>query len=329
MAEPANERTARPEWLTPVDEPGRPATRQASSPAIVPGRRLLEAATTLADGATEVHSQLRDLDPEKRDAVLEVFNRQLNAVVGAWLELVRDMLLQDELPHTTGVVPAGDSGAKAGNSTPAAVVTGPAGGFQASGETSSPSQAPDVSAVRVPSAMRQEAGDPGGEPRAAHGAAGSDPRSYRVGESRTRDELTGILDRPATFSALRREMERSRRLHDPLVLGFLDVNGLRLVNNTRGLRAGDDLLVSVAKSLQAILRDHDVVGRVGGDKFVFAMSGVDIDRARARFSGFIVTPEETTSPSRVVRIGFAELRGDDSVEDLVTRAETGLARPNL
>jgi diguanylate cyclase (GGDEF)-like protein len=295
-------------WLAPAGG----GTAHASPPhpaAVVPGQRLLEAAATLADGATEVHAQLRDIGPGGSDELLEILTRQLNAIVAAWVGLVRDMLVQDAPGSAAQAPPAVGTEAPAG---PPATTDRPAGGAdteprRAAGAKGEPPPAP--SGAGPDAGLREGAGD-----------------SYHL-DVRSRDELTGLLDRPAGFAAVRRQMERARRLGEPIVVGYLDVNALRRVNDTRGIRAGDDLLRSIGASLRTVLREHDVVARVGGDKFVFAMAGVELDRARERFVTFVVAPEESAPPSRIVRIGFAQLRDEDAVEDLVARAEAAIPKP--
>jgi diguanylate cyclase (GGDEF)-like protein len=290
------EQGARAAWLAPIADATASAHPAPPVP-VVPGQQLLQAASALADGALEVHAQLQQLEPDHRVELLEVLTRQLNTIVGAWVGLIRDMLVQDSALSTPP--PLSGGGPEAVAETPAPTATT---GDVAAGE-------------RTGTAAAQPSTTWGDD-------------TYNV-NPRTRDELTGLLDRPAGFGAVRRQMERARQLREPMVVGYVDVNGLRRVNDTRGIRAGDELLRSIAASLRTVLREHDVVARVGGDKFVFAMAGVDIVRARERFVTFVVAPEETAPPSRVVRVGFAELRDDDTVEDLVARAEAAVVKPPL
>jgi diguanylate cyclase (GGDEF)-like protein len=63
-------------------------------------------------------------------------------------------------------------------------------------------------------------------------------------------------------------LERARRAEEGLVVAFVDVDGLKQVNDTEGHFAGDALLIPVANSLRAYLRSYDLVMRFGGDEFV-------------------------------------------------------------
>jgi diguanylate cyclase (GGDEF)-like protein len=81
-----------------------------------------------------------------------------------------------------------------------------------------------------------------------------------------RDPLTGILNRRGFTEAFERELARARRYNRPFVLAYVDVRGLKAVNDTQGHRAGDELLREAAELLQASARADDVVGRLGGDE---------------------------------------------------------------
>jgi diguanylate cyclase (GGDEF)-like protein len=74
---------------------------------------------------------------------------------------------------------------------------------------------------------------------------------------------------------------------------FIDVDGLKYVNDTQGHRAGDELLVDAARVLTEVFRETDVIGRVGGDEFAILelIDGVEASdggskRLRARIEEF-------------------------------------------
>lgn len=139
----------------------------------------------------------------------------------------------------------------------------------------------------------------------------------------TVDELTGALRRGSGFAALRHEIDRARRTGTPLVVGFLDVDGLKEVNDTFGHTAGDTLLCSVVAALRASLRSYDVVVRYGGDEFVYSLAGADISAAVKRFRT-MRTLLSDREPLRTVSAGFAELDVEDDLESLVARADADL-----
>src|SRR5581483_9884348 len=103
-----------------------------------------------------------------------------------------------------------------------------------------------------------------------------------VGRIRTAaitDPLTGLLNRRGFGEALDMEIARARRFEHPLAVAYLDVRGLKAVNDDFGHQAGDDLLKAVGVLLRRTSRQADVVARVGGDEMAVAL--IEQDRAGA------------------------------------------------
>ena len=122
---------------------------------------------------------------------------------------------------------------------------------------------------------------------------------------------------------LQREMDRARRAFEDLVVAFVDVDGLKAVNDNDGHLAGDSLLVAVADSLRACLRSYDLIMRFGGDEFVCVLPNTDVEHVRRRFAD--VSNALAAGPTRgSITVGFTELGEDDSAEDLIRRADTDL-----
>ncbi|MBV9424051.1 MAG: GGDEF domain-containing protein [Solirubrobacterales bacterium] len=80
------------------------------------------------------------------------------------------------------------------------------------------------------------------------------------------DSLTGVLNRRGFTEAVERELARARRYDRSFVLAYVDVRGLKGVNDSQGHLAGDRLLTGVASLLTESARADDIVGRIGGDE---------------------------------------------------------------
>ena len=85
------------------------------------------------------------------------------------------------------------------------------------------------------------------------------------------DALTGILNRRGFMDAAERELARASRYDRPFVLAYVDVRGLKAVNDTEGHLVGDELIQAVAGLMKESARADDVVGRIGGDEFALLL----------------------------------------------------------
>ena len=140
--------------------------------------------------------------------------------------------------------------------------------------------------------------------------------------TRAPTELTGARRRGIGLEELGNEMERARRESDgSLVAAFVDVDGLKSVNDMEGHAAGDALLRAVADGLRRHTRSYDLVVRLGGDEFLCALPNVTLVEARARFDRLRT---DLAGSGSSVGIGCTELRDGDSADDLVGRADSDL-----
>lgn len=136
------------------------------------------------------------------------------------------------------------------------------------------------------------------------------------------DALTGAYRRDAGMLELRREMERAKRTNKSLVLAFVDVDGLKRKNDSAGHLEGDKLLRQVVETVRTHLRNYDLIVRFGGDEFVCAILDVSSPEAIKRFEAVNVDLKEAADAS--VTVGLAERLAEDSLEDLIGRADEDL-----
>lgn len=93
------------------------------------------------------------------------------------------------------------------------------------------------------------------------------------------DELTGLANRRAFKEAANRALARHKRTARPLSLLSTDLEGFKQVNDTLGHDMGDQALIRVADTLQANLRDGDLLSRQGGDEFTVLMPDTSAEEA--------------------------------------------------
>jgi diguanylate cyclase (GGDEF)-like protein len=178
---------------------------------------------------------------------------------------------------------------------------------------------------RSRAAMQREAAANDRELAAEDRAHAADDRSIAAQELAAEgiDDLTGAMLRRVGLGAIHREMDRTQRSGESLVVAYVDVDGLKAVNDTMGHMAGDALLSSVAESISFDLRSYDVICRFGGDEFLCSLAGQDTDGARKRFQQIGKRLSRATSGASIT-VGFAERNPDDTVDTLVGRADAAL-----
>lgn len=137
------------------------------------------------------------------------------------------------------------------------------------------------------------------------------------------DELTGARRRGVGLDELQREIERARRTEQDLVAVYLDVDGLKQVNDTHGHGAGDQLLRDVVTALRHQMRSYDLLVRLGGDEFLCALPGVTVDEARERLDALAEELRRGPNPASV-SVGLAMLRDGDGPQELIDRADREL-----
>lgn len=93
------------------------------------------------------------------------------------------------------------------------------------------------------------------------------------------DALTGLINRASLIGEMERAIERADPTSERLAVMLIDLDRFKPINDMFGHAAGDEVLIEVARRLQASLRPRDVVARLGGDEFVVLLprSGTDDD----------------------------------------------------
>jgi diguanylate cyclase (GGDEF)-like protein/putative nucleotidyltransferase with HDIG domain len=147
------------------------------------------------------------------------------------------------------------------------------------------------------------------------------------------DPKTELFNARYFTDALNDEMVRAKRFKRPLSLIMADLDFLRTINNTYGHLAGDVVLQGIARILQEMTREYDVVARFGGEEFAIMLPETEIpdayivaERIRQRIA---VTDFEITTSVKPIRatmsFGIAELQdGKQTIDNLIHNADVAL-----
>ena len=135
------------------------------------------------------------------------------------------------------------------------------------------------------------------------------------------DDMTGVLRRGPGLAALEREVARADRTGITLAIAFVDIDGLKQVNDNEGHAAGDALIKAVAAALERRLRAADLVFRYGGDEFICVLPDTHREDA-VRVLDTI--QRDAWSVGARFSFGVAAYRAGDTAEDLLERADARL-----
>jgi diguanylate cyclase (GGDEF)-like protein/PAS domain S-box-containing protein len=145
------------------------------------------------------------------------------------------------------------------------------------------------------------------------------------------DSLTGLSNRAVFRDRVEHALARSARTDASLTILLLDLDGFKMVNDSLGHDAGDDLLVAVGARIQACGRASDTVARLGGDEFAILLEDEgDESRARTvadRVLRELAAPFEVRGRDVFVRasIGIAiSTGGETNTDDLIRNADTAM-----
>lgn len=124
------------------------------------------------------------------------------------------------------------------------------------------------------------------------------------------DELTGLLNRRGFADRVARIF--ADHAPEAGAVAFVDIDGLKMVNDSEGHLAGDQLITSVAQAVRSTVRPSDAVGRIGGDEF--AVFAADLDPAALR-------KRLVKAVGGKASVGVAQLRSADALPDALLAAD--------
>lgn len=143
------------------------------------------------------------------------------------------------------------------------------------------------------------------------------------------DALTGLVNRREFERRLQEAMDSAQTVNVGHALCYLDLDRFKVVNDTCGHTAGDNMLREVASLIKEAVRDSDTVGRIGGDEFALLLVGCPLEKARQIADDVVrsVNDYRFVWKDKIfnigVSIGLVEIgRDGGAIEDIMNSADS-------
>jgi diguanylate cyclase (GGDEF)-like protein/PAS domain S-box-containing protein len=146
----------------------------------------------------------------------------------------------------------------------------------------------------------------------------------------TIDFLTGVNNRRNFLDLAQREMNRSKRYRHPFSLAMLDIDHFKKVNDTFGHSVGDQVLIEFCDVCRKVLRENDIMGRLGGEEFAVALVESDTETVLAiaeRIRKAVASHTVTVSNQEIrftVSLGVTRMWPDCDLKSMLERADDAL-----
>ncbi|MEA2479536.1 MAG: hypothetical protein QOJ07_1458, partial [Thermoleophilaceae bacterium] len=164
-------------------------------------------------------------------------------------------------------------------------------------------------------------------------AVGRDREEEATRHASLHDPLTGLPNRRLALDRLAHALARRRREHIDVAVFVLDVDRFKIINDSFGHAAGDEVLLAIAPRLAAAVRGSDTVARLGGDEFVVICPDVDGARGATEAAGRLASAVggalvlSTGEHSFTISTGIALAAGrQDTPESLLGNADAAMYR---
>lgn len=104
-------------------------------------------------------------------------------------------------------------------------------------------------------------------------------RTKLLREQARHDGLTNLLNQHSFYKELKSELLRGQRRNNGTALIYFDLDGFKKLNDSKGHKRGDEILVAVADAMRESLRETDVLARYGGDEFCVILPESELEEA--------------------------------------------------
>ncbi len=141
------------------------------------------------------------------------------------------------------------------------------------------------------------------------------------------DKLTQLYNRVKLDSVLNHEISYASRYPSDFSVALIDIDHFKQVNDIHGHNTGDAVLIFMAQILKENVRNSDIIGRWGGEEFLIILPQTNAKQAFDLAEKIRLTVESAKFPvvnHKTISVGIAQYCNDDSVVELIERADKGL-----
>ncbi|WP_100644584.1 diguanylate cyclase [Alteromonas facilis] len=144
------------------------------------------------------------------------------------------------------------------------------------------------------------------------------------------DSLTGLYSRHFVLESLENLLSQAQRHKEPLSVAMIDIDFFKQLNDTYGHSAGDAVLSRFATVADDTFRDSDILGRIGGEEFLFIFPRTTAEDTAYRMESFAQIVQKI--PKRLqlpeweltLSIGIYSVEQNSTVESILHRSDEGL-----
>ena len=147
----------------------------------------------------------------------------------------------------------------------------------------------------------------------------------------TKDALTGLYNRRSILKKLDEKIKLAHRYDEDLCLLLMDIDNFKNINDQYGHIAGDDVLESVASTIQNNIRETDYAGRYGGDELLIIFPQTDTltashiaERIRAKIESTIMKNNDGSTYNVTVSQGISSYKHDEDQTSFLSRVDQAL-----
>lgn len=150
---------------------------------------------------------------------------------------------------------------------------------------------------------------------------------FRLVQLSQEDSLTKLYNRGYFTYHSNNEFFKAQRYNEPLAIIMLDIDDFKMINDTKGHKAGDKVIKILANCIKNSIREIDLAGRYGGEEFVILLVQSDVNAAKKvaqRIQDAFINNEDNQMCT-TASFGVSSFQqGDENVEEIIHRADMAL-----